>query len=133
MEDESELASVFPSALEAAARRGLLLSRTHLGLSLRGALVYNETDVLTLQSEEGEEAVSVEVAAFEAPNGAEYLLHSPLDPVVVLCAPVRADGGGCDGCSVFEEVAGETGEGDAALSRALEELQEQLDVAAREL
>ena len=97
METETELDGVWSAAVSAALfQRGLLLARTPFALTLRGALSYNEEDVVTLDeggdAEGGEgPSLGLEVCVFEGPGGVEHLLYSPVDPIVLL-AKQSSDG-----------------------------------------
>jgi hypothetical protein len=89
VEAAGDVAAALPSAAAAAlVQRGLLLQDTPFSLTLRGALSYNEEDVLTLDGggDDGE-SMAIEVCAFTW-AGAEHLLYCPVDPLVLLATPV---------------------------------------------
>ena len=98
VEDGSEeMAAVFPTAAAAALRqRGLVLQRCAFALTLRGALHYTDADVISLDEGDGGaasdgESLGLEVCSFtDAALGAEYLLYSPVDPLVLLAKPADA-------------------------------------------
>ena len=144
--------AVWSAAVGAALhQRGLLLARTPFALTLRGALSYNEEDVVTLA--EGGDAegpsLGLEVCVFETAGGVEHLLYSPVDPIVLL-AKASADGLE-DGAfisslapsgvlrsrararAVFEPAFEEAERSSDALMAALADLQVEIDEKAREL
>ena len=103
VEDGSEeMDTVFPVAAAAALRqRGLVLQRCAFALTLRGVLHYTDADVISLDEgvdgsaggEDGE-SLGLEVCSFiHAALGAEYLLYSPVDPLVLLAKPAEAGAG----------------------------------------
>jgi hypothetical protein len=96
-EGSEEMAAVFPVAAAAALRqRGLVLQRCAFALTLRGVLHYTDADVISLDEGDGGatgdgESLGLEVCSFtDAALGAEYLLYSPVDPLVLLAKPADA-------------------------------------------
>jgi len=89
----AELDAVFAVAAEAALRhRGLVLKRTAFALTLRGVLQYSDADVISLDDgdEDGGECLGIEVCSFtDSKQGAEYVLYSPVDPLVLLARPME--------------------------------------------
>jgi hypothetical protein len=128
VDSEEEYTAAFPAAHAAALLRGLLLTKTSFGISMRGPLVYNENDVLTLQgSETQEDVLSVEICSFEAANGAEYTLHAPIDPNVFLAAKGDKEGLWVTSLDMVEELS------DPDLERVVEELRAKMEETARDM
>jgi len=143
VESESEVEAVWAAAAQAALlQRGLLLQRTPFSLTLRGALAYNEEDVLQLEEgPSGEEALGVEVCSFLS-SDAEYLLYSPVDPMVFLAKPAddgSVDGAACararatDASPAFEPAFEEAEAAGDALVEALADLHAEIEEQARDL
>ena len=161
VEDGSEeMSAVFPAAAAAALRqRGLVLQRCAFALTLRGVLHYTDADVISLDEGDGGgaasdgESLGLEVCSFtDAALGAEYLLYSPVDPLVLLAKPADASaalpvgaataGGIADVAAAIAVAAGAAGGGgvavyvpafddvdraDGALKGALDALQVELE------
>lgn len=90
----AELAAALPlAAAELLRQRALLLQATPFCLTLRGALCYNEADVIQLGEAEEEDSLGLEVLSFEGPGAEEYLLYAAVDPLVLLAEPAGAEGG----------------------------------------
>jgi len=95
--DPEEANAAFPDATEALlTQRGLLLRQTPFCLTLRGALSYNEADVITLQEDEsdgGEDSLGIEIATFETRDGGMFLIYCSVDPLVMLAQPSSTEDG----------------------------------------
>ena len=92
--DDDECTAAFADAAEAAlSQRGLLLKQTPFCLTLRGALAYNEADVITLQEDSGEDSHGIEICTFDTRDGGMYLLYSAVDPLVMLAQPSSNEDG----------------------------------------
>jgi len=154
-----ELDAVFAVAAEAALRqRGLVLMRTAFALTLRGVLQYSDADVISLDdgAEDGGECLGIEVCSFtDGKQGAEYVLYSPVDPLVLLARPMgygeadaavtaaaarsmsdvagaiagAAGGSSSAAVPVFVPAFDDAEAADAALRDALEALQAELDAS----
>lgn len=83
---DEELEDIFPTASYELAKQRLHLVRSGFCLTLRGGFYYTEEDVMDLNTAYGESSDTslsegVEIANFVV-NGSEYLIYTPLDPLM---------------------------------------------------
>ena len=84
------------------------------------------TLALLCYTRSGGDSLGIEGLSFEGPDGCDYLLYSPVDPLVLLARPGAADD---EWLPAFDEAE----RAEPALQAALRSLEAELDASARDL
>ena len=80
---DDELAAILPDMSMELAKKGMLLQRSAFCMTVRGAVRFNETDTLVMDTGMDEESEGVEVATFSS-GGSKYLVYAPMNPVLLV-------------------------------------------------
>ena len=88
---DDELAAILPDMSMELAKKGMLLQRSAFCMTVRGAVRFNETDTLVMDTGMDEESEGVEVATFSS-GGSKYLVYAPMNPVLLVTKEDPASG-----------------------------------------
>ena len=88
---DDELAAILPDMSMELAKKGMLLQRSAFCMTVRGAVRFNETDTLVMDTGMDEESEGVEVATFQS-GGSKYLVYAPMNPVLLVTKEDAATG-----------------------------------------
>ena len=96
---DDELAAILPDMSMELAKKGMLLQRSAFCMTVRGAVRFNETDTLVMDTGGDEESEGVEVATFQS-GGSKYLVYAPMNPVLLV---TKEDPGTGEHTVMFDE------------------------------
>ena len=87
---DEELLQIIPDMAAALALKGMLLQRSAFCMTVRGAVRFNETDTLVMDTGEDEETEGVEVVTFQS-GASRYLVYAPMNPVLLVTKESKED------------------------------------------
>ena len=82
---DDELLQILPDMSLALAVKGMLLQRSAFCMTVRGAVRFNETDTLLMDTGVDDETEGVELVTFQS-GGSKYLVYAPMSPVLLVTA-----------------------------------------------
>jgi len=80
---DDELLQIIPDMAAALAQKGLLLQRSAFCMTVRGAVRFNETDALVMDTGMDEASEGVELVTFQS-GASRYLVYAPMNPVLLV-------------------------------------------------
>ena len=80
---DEELLQIIPDMAAALAQKGMLLQRSAFCMTVRGAVRFNETDALMMDTGLDEASEGVEVVTFTS-GASRYLVYAPMNPVLLV-------------------------------------------------
>jgi hypothetical protein len=89
---DEELLQIIPDMAAALAQKGMLLQRSAFCMTVRGAVRFNETDTLVMDTGMDEESEGVEVVTFQS-GASRYLVYAPMNPVLLVTRERDSDAG----------------------------------------
>ena len=121
---DDELAQIIPDMAAALALKGMLLQRSAFCMTVRGAVRFNETDTLLMDTGgDDDESEGVELVTFTS-GASRYLVYAPMNPVLLVTREI--EGAGEDGALPKHAVMFDEEMDDATLEENLRAVEEEL-------